>query len=695
MGSSRISKTEIYQKIVEKLGEAIVLTDKNENVVYTNTHYCQLTGYCLEELISTPAWELWDEETKERIRYHNQLRKQGLSSSYEGTMLSKDRKKIPVLISGSPTGDGGTVGVIFNMSEHKRQELVYQMLLQHMNEGVVVTDKEGKAQFVNPKFCQLTGFTVDEIVGKSTLVCYDKESASKVEYVNEHERKMGISSSYECTMVSKSGRKVPVLISGSPLDDGGTIGIITDLTELQTRESMYKMLIENMNEAVWVGDSEERTLYVNPKGCQLLGYSLEEMLTRKSYDFWDNESAETVKRVNETDRKRGISSSYTGNCLTKKGELIPVLCTGTPLPEGGTFAIITDLRALKEQEKQSKILSAALEYTTDAVVTFDEQGHITAWNKGAKFMFGYKKNEILGKTLESIFDSSVTNELLNSCTIRYNFELSAMHRNKTPVRISATLTPISECAGKKACSFLMIARDITRHVKLEEEITLKYQKIKEAYNQFGILRRQMDYLFELVDLTGEHSDKKSIADFIVSSVIMLTKVDACVLRLYNPAKNTLDLLSSFGVDEDWRGKVSIRYVGSLAERAFVKKQPLRIIDLVKETKYQSPFLAKKMNLSSLLLIPLTYRGRFIGSLSLYANPDRKLEIFENEFIEKYSRLVEMVLGTVFMGDEERYPLKHVQEEKPRMKQWGPQAVKTNKIMLKKSPVLASTYSPRA
>ena len=163
----------VYQIIVEKLGEAVVLTDKYENVVWANKHYCDLTGYNPDELISTPAWQLWDEKTKELIHYHNQLRKQGLSSSYQGTMLSKDGKKIPVLISGSPSGDGGTVGVIFNMSEHKRQELVYEMLLRHMNEGVVVTDNQGKAQFVNPKFCQLTGYSVDEIVGKRTMICYD------------------------------------------------------------------------------------------------------------------------------------------------------------------------------------------------------------------------------------------------------------------------------------------------------------------------------------------------------------------------------------------------------------------------------------------------------------------------------------------------------------------------------------------
>jgi|GEM_PF-2346499 len=117
-------------------------------------------------------------------------------------------------------------------------------------------------------------------------------------------------------------------------------------------ENKFQLLVEHMNEAVWVGDSNERTVYANPKFCQLMGYSLSEMLGRPSYDFWTPESARRVKGVNERDRTRGVSSGYEGDLLTKSGDLIPVLLNGTPLPDGGTIGIMTDMREIKRKEAQ-------------------------------------------------------------------------------------------------------------------------------------------------------------------------------------------------------------------------------------------------------------------------------------------------------------------------------------------------------
>lgn len=156
----------------------------------------------------------------------------------------------------------------------------------------------------------------------------------------------------------------------------------------------------------------------------------------------------------------------------------------------------------------------------------------------------------------------------------------------------------------------------------------------------------MDYVFEALDLFSGNYDKRNVADFIVSSIIMLTHVDACVLRTYDDKKDILNLISCFGVADDWKGKAVIKYKNSLVERAFTQKIPLKIIDVVKESRYQSKHLAKKNNLCSLLLIPLQFKGKLVGSLSLYANPDKKLEIFENEFIEKYAKLLEIVVGTI-------------------------------------------------
>lgn len=754
------NKEFFFHEIIEKMGEPIVIVDKDKKILFVNKKYCELSGYQKEELLRNTGENLWTSESLKRIRYHEDLRLKGLTTSYEGTMISKSGEHIPTLISGSPLENGASLGIIFDIRQHKKQEFLYQMLLEHMNEGVIVTDKNGKALFANPKFCQMMECSKETILGKSSIEFYDEESAKKIEYTNEHERKEGVRSSYEATMVSKSQKRIPVLISGSPLIDGGTIAIISDLSELKKRESLYKKLIENMNEAVWMGDKNEQTIYANPKLCQLIGYRFEELIGRKAYDFWAQETGERIRYINVTDRKKGISSSYEGSLLTKEGKKIPVLVNGTPLPEGGTMGIITDLselkkkeslyknlienmneavwmgdkdertvyvnpkfcelmgysldqmigkesyefwdkesservrhinihhrkkglsssyegnlitkskkkipvlvngtpladggtigiitdlRELKEKEKKEKILNTAIEYSTDAMLTFNKKGKVQSWNKGAKIMFGYKKEEMIGTTLEKIFDPQTIKDFIEKAEVKYNFEIIGHHKNKTPLTISATLTPIINEGEKTPSFYLLIARDVTHHIKVEEELTLKYQKIKEAYNQFGIIRRQMDYLFELLDLASHQHDKKSIADFIVSSVIMLTRVDACILRTYNKQKKTLEMLSSFGVDEDWRGKVSIKYDNSLVKKAYQKHLPLKIIDVTKEARYQSPYLAKKMNFSSLLLIPLSYQGELIGSLSLYATPEKKLQIFENEFIEKYAQLIEIILGTV-------------------------------------------------
>jgi PAS domain S-box-containing protein len=40
----------------------------------------------------------------------------------------------------------------------------------------------------------------------------------------------------------------------------------------------YRHLIEHMNEAVWIGDEKERTVYANPKFCELMECDLSEIL---------------------------------------------------------------------------------------------------------------------------------------------------------------------------------------------------------------------------------------------------------------------------------------------------------------------------------------------------------------------------------------------------------------------------------
>ena len=522
-------------------------------------------------------------------------------------------------------------------------DTLYRKLVENMNEAVWMGDEQERTVYANPKFCELMEMTLEEMLGKQSYEFWDEDSAKRVRQVNSTDRKRGISSSYEGTLVSKSGKRTPVLLSGTPLPGGGTIGIMTDLTALKKQESMYRKLVENMNEAVWMGDEQERTVYANPKFCELMEMTLEEMLGKQSYEFWDKESAKKVRQVNSTDRKRGISSCYEGTLVSKSGKRTPVLLSGTPLPSGGTIGMMTDLRELKKKEEKERVLSSAIMYGTDAVLSVDKKGNIQSWNKGAKMIFGYSQNEIEEKPLSTIFSTEDYEPLLSKSNIQYNIELTGKHKNAQDTVVSVTVCPIIHSEEKIPSAFILIARDITAQRKFEEEVMLKYQKIRDAYNKFGIIRRQMDYIFDLTLLYASTHDAKALGDFIVNSVIMLSRADACTLRLHDREKGNLGLLASFGVTGDWLGKSIVKYKDSLVEKAYEQGAPIKVIDIMKEPKYSSPHLAKKHNFCSVLIIPLTFRGELVGGLSLYVSPQKKLELFENDFIEKYALLIGIVL----------------------------------------------------
>jgi PAS domain S-box-containing protein len=252
---------------------------------------------------------------------------------------------------------------------------------------------------------------------------------------------------------------------------------------------VYKKLLDNMNEAVWLGDSDEKTVYANKKFASMLGYKLEEMIGRESYDFWDKESAKRVKGVNDKDRKKGVSSSYEGNLLTKDGKLIPVLLSGSPFPGGGTVGIMTDLRELKKKEEQAAILNKSIEYSTEAIITFDKSLKIKTWNKGAKMVFGYSAKDALNSKITKIIPSKDISKYIGIKKTHGKFQISAKNKAKKNLIVNATLTHVP--IGSSVV-YLLIARDITKQIEFEQELTEKYKKMKEAYNKFGAMKKELD-----------------------------------------------------------------------------------------------------------------------------------------------------------------------------------------------------------
>lgn len=636
-----------YRQIVENINQAVTHFDNRSRTLYVNPKYCEMTGYSSTELLKKPCSFVFDEETRQRMKIAvRKHRYTGERSQYEVTMVKRDGTRVPVLVSGTQLPNGDTVGIMTDLSKVKHRESLHHILIENMQEAVYMTNPATQLIYANPALIQITGYTQEELLELKERSLWNKETAQHIAHLLATERKQGISSNYEGTLVTKNGKQIPVSIRGTPLPGGGTIGIITDMTAIRKEEMQYRHLVEHMNEIVWILDESHKTVYVNRRFTALTGYTLDDVRGRPPYDLYDAKDGKRIRWALEHERTKGIASSLEGTLIAKSGNRLSVLISGSCHPSGGFIGVITDITELRKKEKNERMLSSAVSYASDAMIVVGATKRIESWNKGAKIIFGYKEKEMMGKTLDRIFSREDTAQLMGSKSVHYNVELRGKHKNKHFVPVSVTSTIVRMDDDPQSSIRLLVIRDISLRHKYDEELACKYQKLREAYNEFGTIRRQMDYMFELAELCSAATGVKSLGDFIVNAIIMFTKVDACALRIYRPEIDSLELISSFGLTEEWKGKNLVPLDQSLIKRAYDHGGPLKSIDLMSETAYHSKHLARKNNFASALIIPLMKGSALIGGLALYVGPDKKLEVFENEFIERFCKLVSVALATV-------------------------------------------------
>lgn len=123
----------------------------------------------------------------------------------------------------------------------RESETRYRTLLENMGEGLLQVNNDSAIEFVNNRFCQMTGYSMVELLGSQVSdVLYD---AKDVEMLNARDERLreGISENYELGLKKKSGDLLWVLVGGAPtFDDNGIIigsmGVFTDITERKLAE---------------------------------------------------------------------------------------------------------------------------------------------------------------------------------------------------------------------------------------------------------------------------------------------------------------------------------------------------------------------------------------------------------------------------------------------------------------------------
>jgi PAS domain-containing protein len=96
------------------------------------------------------------------------------------------------------------------------------------------------------------------------------------------------------------------------------------------------------------------------------------------------------------------------------GTLVRFMPYPTPLHDAsgnviGAVNMLVDLTERSEAEQARQLLSSIVESSDDAIVSKDLNGVIASWNPGAERLFGYTADEVVGKSVTSLFPLDLQN----------------------------------------------------------------------------------------------------------------------------------------------------------------------------------------------------------------------------------------------------------------------------------------------
>ena len=171
-----------FAALVHSAADAIICMDENGCIQTWNDSATQLFQFTKEEVVGC---KLHDLITPERYRELANQRlkmflKQGtgpiIGQTQELVGLRKDGTEFPIELSVSGMGQGNrwqAIGIIRDITERKRSEsqvLKLATAVEQAAEGILITDKNGNIEYVNPAFSLITGYTEDEILGRNPRI---------------------------------------------------------------------------------------------------------------------------------------------------------------------------------------------------------------------------------------------------------------------------------------------------------------------------------------------------------------------------------------------------------------------------------------------------------------------------------------------------------------------------------------------
>ncbi len=413
---------EFNRKVITHVSEALIIA-QDDRLIFANPAAEELSGYTGAELLAKPFTSLLHPEDLGLVieRYQRRMRGEEVGPYAQFRVLRKDGSPVWVesaAVTVSIEGRPASLALMSDLTQRRETEEAlrlseqrYRQVVDNVTEGILVV-QDGCFVFVNEAMRRITGYAVEQILGRSNLDFVVPEQREMVR--DRYERRMKgepLSPRFDFQIVLANGGRMWARLSGVMIEWAGRPAMLYFFSDidaqhraeqaLQQSEERYRQVIDNVSEGITVVQNA-RFVFCNESMARLTGYSLDEIYAMDSiYDLAD-ESAWALLKDRGERRLRGepVDMRYEFLIRCKDRSLKWVELSVVPISWQGELATLSFVIDTTHRHEMEQALRRSQERYRNVIDNMSEglmvvqDGRIVFCNPSAAALSGFSREEL-------------------------------------------------------------------------------------------------------------------------------------------------------------------------------------------------------------------------------------------------------------------------------------------------------------
>ncbi|HVE59402.1 MAG TPA: PAS domain S-box protein, partial [Pyrinomonadaceae bacterium] len=395
------------------------------------------------------------------------------------------------------------VAVIFNditeqkKAEEKLRESEEKFAKAFNSSPLVLTItslKTGKLIEVNDTFVQITGYTREETIGRTTAELGLWGNSADRESELSAVQKMGEIRDLEYVFRLKDGREIVGLLSAELLEIRGepcALTVIQDITGRKKAEAIserYRLLSMRARDIILFFRTDGRVVDANQAAAETYGYDLTDLLKMRIHDL---RAPETLAVLEEQLKKANESGLQWETVHWRKdGSRFPVEVTSVGADIGGERLLISIIRDITERRKSEEIVRQSMKQlalVTDIAPVYiahcDSEKRFKFVNKAYAERFGVKPEDCVGKPISEIVGESAFADVLKYIEIVLSgqpveFEIEITYPKIGSHFMHCSYAPEFDEAGQ-VVGWVAAITDISERRRMEEAVRESEEQLRQ------------------------------------------------------------------------------------------------------------------------------------------------------------------------------------------------------------------------